>query len=134
MTNEPTTGEMIDVLRENGDVYFGETEITCDQIADRLESQAKQIAELTAAIKTQSDLCRECAALTVIEQKAEIDALTARAESAEQERDVAIKELEVIEQDGLCSICKFESTIPLMECMENCVFKWRGKPQEGVKE
>ena len=97
--NEPSTAEIVRALRGEAGILI---HFTCDDAADRLESQERTIADLTA-----------------------------RAESAERERDAAIKELEVIEQDGLCSICKFESTIPLMECMENCVFKWRGLPQEG---
>ena len=46
---EPTTGEIVEVLRENGDVYFDETEISCDQIADHLESQEREIVSLREA-------------------------------------------------------------------------------------
>jgi hypothetical protein len=52
--------------------------------------------------------------------------LTARAEQAERERDVLKLEFATIEEDGLCSVCKFESSIPLLQCMEDCCFKHRG--------
>ena len=142
MTNEPTTGEIVRALRCDGDANncvdcryatYDTATILCDQeqnvrdAADRLESQERTIAELTEKDEWSGHACDHM----INKLRDELRELTARAESAERERDAAIKELEVIEQDGLCSICKFESTIPLMECMENCVFKWRGQPQDG---
>lgn len=156
MTNEPTTGEIVRALRDcfernvNGTCmkcefagtkgkyaidadecgYGCETNLAKHAI-DRLESQAKQIAELTAAIKMQSDLCRECAALTVIEQKAEIDALTARAESAERERDELVDLI-----PHTCNTCYFQSKNllneePCVSCRIYSKWTWRGLPQEG---
>ena len=120
MTNEPTTGELIEQLHtfDNVDaVTITIAKAALLFIADRLESQAEENEISRHLIEMQSNVITE---------------LTARAESAERERDAAKADFEVIEQDGLCSVCKFESSIPLMECMENCVFKWRGlQPQDG---
>ena len=114
--NEPTTEEIVRALRGGG-IYGITTALELKVIA-RLESQEEEKKISRYLIEMQSNVITE---------------LTARAESAERERDAAIADFEVIEQDGLCSVCKFESSIPLMECMENCVFKWRGLPQEGEK-
>lgn len=156
MTNEPTTGEIVNDLRQCSThfceekcnrYYTLERGNNCaytmmSDAADRLESQAKQIAELTAAIKTQSDLCRECASLTVIEQKAEIDALTARAESAERERDAAITDMqdncqycvgyEREADEPPCSTCYNARTFELNDVQRTKNWKWRGlQPQDG---
>ena len=138
--NEPSTAEIVQALRCSADDdsfckkcqygYALGSAFLCDKgrmngnAADRLEQLERDLE----AFKAFHERYAEQTSKKYVD---DICALTARAESAERERDAAIKELEVIEQDGLCSICKFESTIPLMECMENCVFKWRGKPKEG---
>lgn len=120
MTNDPTTGEIVRALG-NPETLDQESLYYWSKVAaDRLESQEKTIA-----------------------------ALTARAEKAELERDALKLEFATIEEDGLCSVCKFESSIPLLRCMEDCCFKhrglsslsvdgvsgdgneWRGLPQDG---
>ena len=122
MTNEPTTGEIVRALRcvaeateckdcrykyPVGNVILCDHEQMNGNAADRLESQDRTIA-----------------------------ALTARAESAERERDAAIKDIH-----KSCSTCAYE-----MEdgsCYErvwgkcsnggrNYYWRWRGlQPQEG---
>ena len=136
-TSEPTTGEIVRALREVvSDPMFRIHEIAkrCRIAADRLESQEREIERLKEELEQTEE------AATVLHAANEthwtyIKELTARAESAERERDAARAEFEVIEQDGLCSVCKFESTIPLLSCIEDCCFKWRGlQPQEGDKD
>ena len=128
--SEPTTGEIVEVLRENGDVFFGETEITCDQIADRLESQERDIETLRAFHERYAEQ-------TSKKYVEDICALTARAEQAERERDAAIKDI-----TRLCTRCKHwtcpNDDEPCLSCLNaesgNPNWTWRGLPQEGEKE
>ena len=138
-TNEPTTVEMIDVLRENGDVYFGETEITCDQIADRLESQERELSGISGELeqyKKWHDESIATATNNIVELEHQIAALTARAEQAEKERDTLISSIERLrtKKIELCSICEFEDLIACCHknhCEGYQLFKRRGLPQDG---
>ena len=119
--NEPSTAEIVKAIRScnasGGCMACREIGIDSDcetlelLAADRLESQERTIADLTA-----------------------------RAEQAEKERDAAIevitiqakrlKESHVV----LCNICEFEDMIGCVHkshCDGYQLFKWRGLPQEG---
>lgn len=116
--NEPTTGEIIELLREFGDVYFGETEIDNDMIADRLERQEQTIAEL-------GDLIEKCNERLINQDGlygVQIAALTARAEQAEAERDAAIADME-----GYCQFCAWyeceETDPPCNTCFNTRTFE-----------
>ena len=100
-TNEPTTGEIVRALRCVADAteckdcrykYPVGNVILCDHeqmngnAADRLESQEHEIEELKAD-----------AFVNALENAERIAELTARAESAECERDAAIKALTIYE-------------------------------------
>ena len=98
-----------------------------------------EIAELKAFAEESRNLCKLCASEGSIEQKAEVDALTARAESAEAREKAAI---DVIEQIGRITfptnfsarsadnrICIFESKIA--NIVQSTIKEWRGQPQEG---
>jgi len=138
-TNEPTTVEMIDVLRENGDVYFGETEITCDQIADRLESQERELSGISGELeqyKKWHDESIATATNNIVELEHQIAALTARAEQAAEQRDELLEDFRTIERDGLCEVCSFgdASQVSKDDCMQDCCFSYRTRrelPQEG---
>ena len=126
MTNEPTTESIVQALRCSADDdsfcrkcqygYALGSAFLCDRgrmnqnASDRLESQAKQIAELTA-----------------------------RAESAEAERDAAVADIKRLQtkQVALCSICEFEDMIGCAHknhCDGFQLFRRRGlQPQDGVK-
>ena len=162
---EPTTGEIVEVLRENGDVYFDETEISCDQIADHLESQEREIVSLREAKSdwksevtnpTHADFARAyrelaerkmnaiglvCVDTAKIHQAAniiesqerelsgisgELERMTARAEQAERERNLAVK-----------TLTDYEDAIdPTVEQImrEFHGTEQRGQPQEGDRE
>lgn len=98
-TSEPTTGELIEALRCDGVIkpcegcFFAFQIENCAAMgcrtddmfglaADRLESQERKIAEIENFHKEM-----------LKDHKAQIAALTARAEQAERERDAAIKAL-----------------------------------------
>ena len=162
---EPTTGEIVEVLRENGDVYFDETEISCYQIADHLESQEREIVSLREAKSdwksevtnpTHADFARAyrelaerkmnaiglvCVDTAKIHQAAniiesqerelsgisgELERMTARAEQAERERNLAVK-----------TLTDYEDAIdPTVEQImrEFHGTEQRGQPQEGDRE
>ena len=104
-TSEPTTGELIEQLHtfDNVDaVTITIAKAALLFIADRLESQ-----------------------------EATIDALTARAERAEKERDAAIKDIEMVMIDNICYGCISYKNGECSRCDNRCVPKWRGLPQEG---
>lgn len=143
ITSQSTTRDIVVVLKMI--VQYLES-FTMDKMsrdvmsaaADRLESQEREIAELKAFLEENRKLCALCASEGVIEQKAEVDALTARAEQAERERDALLTDFSTIERDGLCEVCSFgdSSQISKEDCMEDCCFNYRtrrGLPQEGEK-
>ena len=111
MTNEPTTGEIVRELREVvSDPMFRIHEIAkrCRIAADRLESQERTIAELTA-----------------------------RAESAERERDSAVDAIADIKENGFCGSCKgCNAPYVGQEKITFCYgWEWRGlQPQEGERK
>ena len=133
MTDEPTTGEIVQELRYCADVNSicgdacpahivasGCRTVLMQSAADRLESQERTIAELTA-----------------------------RAESAEVERDAAKADMKLIADavrekhcdNTCCFACKFDcdmSTNDSGEFENECqgfdrddCFEWRGLPQDG---
>ena len=143
-TNEPTTGEIVRALRGCAD-----KEIMCDECrynmgnsfeclnkmqyeaADRLESQERELLQKTQELESaKTRPARKEAESAELNEEA-----IARAENAERERDAAIAEFRVAEEDGLCCVCQFiGNDIGQTKCMEDCCFKWRGLPQEGEKQ
>ena len=101
MKNEPTTGEIVrDLRRCYEEKSFGCKECSCrisaiehfcdhNKLADRLERQDRENASLRAENK---GLHKE-----IIRRGIEIETMTARAESAERERDAAIRALTAYE-------------------------------------
>ena len=106
--SEPTTGEIVRALRGGG--IYGITTALALKIIDRLESQEKTIAELTA-----------------------------RAESAEKERDAAIADIEeLLGQDdfiGICWACKsHDKCVATRDVKITCIPKWSGLRREEMKK
>ena len=152
-TNEPTTGEIVRALRSvvdvencNDGVCFSNLKYLRTVIynaADRLESQERSIEEAAKLNEKQANAIAE-----LHEQIAEkndeiqmacdgaedtIKTLTARAESAERERDAFIDKIR-----GRCAECKHEHLYSYVEPCESCHnanghpnWEWRGLPQEG---
>ena len=154
LRNCPNCG---DCLRKDQKCYGNDKEA-----ADRLESQEAQIKQLAEALAYANEWHKESvenatnelrelsgiagelekfkafheryAEQTSKKYVEDICDLTARAESAERERDAAVADFKVAEEDGLCCICAFVGNdIGQTKCMEDCCFKWRGQPQEGMK-
>ena len=97
-----------------------------------LAQQAREIAELTAALK---ETCKNWSDSSK-QKNEEISKLTARAERAERERDALISSIERLrtKKIELCSICEFEDLIACCHknhCEGYQLFKRRGLPQEG---
>lgn len=120
MTNDPTTGEIVRALG-NPETLDQESLYYWSKVAaDRLESQEKTIA-----------------------------ALTARAEKAERERDAAVADMKLIVDavreeyidETCCFACKYDFDTSCDEsgcCPGECpgfesndCFEWRGLPQDG---
>lgn len=144
-TSEPTTGEVVRALRCVADdteckdcryKYPVGNVILCDHeqmngnAADRLESQEREIAELTASRDRMTD--------AVAELTMKVGELTARAEQAERERDAAVADCERLlfasRDMRTCYLCKFVSTDG--KCNRKgvgagCKPKYRGLPQDG---
>ena len=107
-TSEPATGELIALLRGFKDGTIGIT------IADRLESQEREIASFERESNGQkAELDRRAKAVT---------ALTARAESAERERDALVKSV-----DRFVEAWENFKSPALIEFLK----QWRGLPQDG---
>ena len=115
MTNEPTTGEIVRALRDapNYNGMAGTTTTVEDVAADRLESQDRTIADLTA-----------------------------RAEKAEAERDAAKAYMqdncqycvgyEREADEPPCSTCYNARTFEPNDVQRTKNWKWRGlQPQDG---
>ena len=83
-TNEPTTGEIVRALREDCNVL--DYNVDKFAAADRLEIQEREIEELKSE-----------AIVNALDNAERIANLTDRAESAERERDAAIKALTTYE-------------------------------------
>ena len=127
--NEPTTEEIVRALG-NPETLDQESLYYWSKVAaDRLESQAKENEISRYLIEMQSNVITE---------------LTARAESAERERDAAVAEIkesyafstgedgEPIYDFALCLICAKKDK-PECDCTSSVgsEFVWRGLPQEG---
>ena len=146
MTNEPTTGEIVRALRcvaeateckdcrykyPVGNVILCDHEQMNGNAADRLESQEQENASLRAE---NEGLYKE-----IIRRGIEIKTVTARAESAERERDSLINSIERLrtKKIELCSICEFEDMIGCAHknhCTGYQNFKRRGLPQDGEEK
>ena len=143
MTNEPTTGEIVRALRCDGDANncvdcryatYETATILCDQeqnvrdSADRLESQEREIEELKSE-----------AIVNALDNAERIAELTARAESAERERDAVIRDLKAYPN---CFTCKHdakpEDESPCSECWGmgiDMAYEWCGlQPQDGERK
>ena len=140
--NEPTTGEIVRALRcvaeateckdcrykyPVGNVILCDHEQMNGNAADRLESQERKITEIENFHKEM-----------LKDHKAQVAELTARAESAERERDAAIAEFEEYmlgNEDIPCKYCANHSTdkkcFPYTKSCEPKYNKWRGMPQDG---
>ena len=139
MTNEPTTGEIVRALRCDGDANncvdcryatYDTATILCDQeqnvrdAADRLESQERENASLRAE---NEGLHKE-----ILRRGIEIKTMTARAESAERERDELVDLI-----PHTCNTCYFQSKNllneePCVSCRIYSKWTWRGlQPQDG---
>lgn len=127
ITNQSTTNDIIVVLKMI--VQYLES-FTMDKMsrdvmsaaADRLESQAEENEINRHLIEMQSNVITE---------------LTARAESAERERDAAIDAIADIKENGFCGSCKgCNAPYVGQEKITFCYgWKWRGlQPQEGAKQ
>lgn len=121
--NEPTTGEIVRAFRGAG--VYGITTALELRIIDRLESQEHTIAELKYQLE-----------LLSLGIPVQMKDLTARAESAERERDAAIADIERMRKEKipLCPICDFNDMIRCCHdshCDGYQLFRWRGLPQEG---
>ena len=150
-TSEPTTGEIVRALRYCADVnsVCGDAcpahldESGCrtalmQNAADRLESQEREIERLNEELEEMQE------AATVLHAANEthwtyIKELTARAESAERERDAAIADIERMRKEKipLCPICDFNDMIRCCHdshCNGYQLFRWRGLPKEGDAE
>ena len=162
MTNEPTTGEIVRALRcvaeateckdcrykyPVGNVILCDHEQKNGDDADRLESQAKQIAELSGIageLEKFKAFHERFAEQTSKKYVDDICKLTARAESAERERDAAIEDMKLIVDavreehcdETCCFACKFDCDTSIndsgeygSECpgfyKDDC-FEWRG--------
>ena len=91
--NEPTTGEIVRLLEETRDDTYdllATKSHRCQLAIDRLESQEKQIAELTERLAGEKS-SRASMYPVMLSKDGIIAELTARAESAERERDAAKK-------------------------------------------
>ena len=133
-TSEPTTEELIKTLREDANkqeslYHVCDSTMNAKIAADRLESQAKENEISRHLIEMQSNVITE---------------LTARAESAERERDAAIADMKLIVDavreehcdETCCFACKFDCDTSIndsgeygSECpgfyKDDC-FEWRG--------
>ena len=87
-TNEPTTGEIVRALREDCSLLDDNTDKFV--AADRLESQERAIAERDAYIELLKKR-EEALENDAINFEMNLSEMTARAESAERERDAAKK-------------------------------------------
>ena len=142
-TSEPTTGEMIERLRiaiDQGTERVVIPSAGVKMIADRLESQERELSGITGELERFRAFHERYAEQTSKKYVDDICALTARAEQAERERDAAfavigiqaekLKESHVV----LCNICEFEDMIGCVHkshCDGYQLFKWRGQPQDG---
>lgn len=139
-TSEPTTGELIEALR-------------CDGVIKPCEGCffAFQI-ENCSAMGCRTDDMFGLAADRLEAQEQTIAALTARAESAERERDAAKADMKLIVDEvrethcdeTCCFACKYDCDTSINdsgefnnECpgfdRDDC-FEWRGLPQEGERK
>ena len=151
MTNEPTMGEIVRLLSETRDDPYdlwATKSHRCQLAIDRLESQEAKLKLLYGGDFDVIDIPAALAYLESVEEvlphaSALIDLiqslhgsakeLTARAESAERERDAAKADMKFLDR---CKTCFHAKTRHLLgskckSCKALSNFKWRGLPQEG---
>ena len=127
-TSEPTTGEIVRALREDCSLLDDNTDKFV--AADRLESQERSIEEAAKLNEKQANT---------------IASLTARAESAERERDAAVEEMrdccqfcvgyEKEENEPPCDTCFNARTFEPNDFERTKNWQWRGlQPQDGGAE
>jgi hypothetical protein len=119
-TSEPTTGELIEQLHtfDNVDaVTITIAKAALLFIADRLESQEQKIAEIENFHKEM-----------LKDHKAQVAALTARAEQAEKERDAAIEHVHdaIFGTNHSCFYCTMENCDGCTNSTVKDHFKYRG--------
>ena len=138
MTNEPTTGEIVRALREDCSLLDDNTDKFA--AADRLESQERELSGITGELERFRTFHERYAEQTSKKYIDDICALTARAESAEAERDAAKRDIEEImamhglEVFTMCAFCAMpdDDTCFIVGDSKKCKAKWRGlQPQEG---
>ena len=142
--NEPTTGEIVRALRCSADDdsfckkcqygYALGSAFLCDKgrmngnAADRLESQERELSGIAGELERFRAFHERYAEQTSKKYIDDICALTARAESAERERD-AVVELYVPQR---CSTCAHSTGTACAAQGNGCKWKYRGlQPQEG---
>ena len=156
-TSEPTTGEIVRLLRMcattcEGDCYYYDNRDACAAVlkkdaADRLESQEKTIATMRgdnfdatsvtnvlAYLDTVMGLihCADGIKDLIVSMQGTAIELTARAEQAEAERDAAIKFIRTSDWCAGCENMKNLHCDFMKECANpHDLYKLRGLPQEG---
>ena len=146
--NEPTTGEIVRALRcvaeatkckdcrykyPVGNVILCDHEQMNGNAADRLESQERTIAEMDAYIELLKE--REGALENdAINFEMNLSEMTARAESAERERDAAVNDLMFFGKNvhtcragKVCNMAEIDHSV----CIDCKMWTWRGQPQDG---
>lgn len=154
-TSEPTTGEIVRALR----FCYESEEIECyecpcrvsggaylchmDKLADRLESQERELLQKTEELEEMQE------AATVLHSANEthwtyIKELTARAENAERERDAAVEHVHdaIFGTNHSCFYCTMENCDGCTNSTVKEHFKYRGlqpnkylvKSEESGKE
>ena len=108
------------------------TSIMLSAAADRLESQEQTIAGKDVEISTLKEKV-EVLENDAINYDMNLSEMTARAESAERERDAAIADLKFLDRCKTCFHAKTRHLIgsECKTCKALSNFKWRGLPQEG---
>ena len=124
-TSKPTTGEIVRALR-----YCADVNSIC---GDACPAHLDEAGCRTVLMKNAADLL-EGYKRVVVDKDRTIAELTARAESAERERDAAKA---YMKRFG-CLTCEGQGTIGLNEpcwgCRDKSNWKMRGLPQEGDVE
>ena len=129
--NEPTTGEIVRDLQRILKVYNSELggidEYDIEAAIDRLESQERKITEIENFHKEM-----------LKDHNAQVAELAARAESAERERDAAVKDMWLMRS---CQSCKHKPEgythirCACPDCDDEDKWEWRGlQPQDGGAE
>ena len=124
--SEPTTGEIVREARRVMLDAWGcagcDLRTVLRQSIDRLESQERELSVIAGELEKFKAFHERYAEQTSKKYVDDICALTARAESAERERDAVVKSV-----DRLIEAWENFKSPALIEFIK----QWRGKPQEG---